>query len=262
MDYDQTAAAAVYDRARAYGRDAETLWRRVVVDSVAGVDVQTVLDLGCGTGRYSARLADWLSADIIGVDPSTTMLDRARRNVSSNRVRFVSGPAEDIPLPDGGVDLVFISMALHHFRDRGAAVAECRRVLRPEGRLCLRAGTTDQSLRYPYLPFFPEAGTLWNSTLLSAEATRSCFEEGGFRQIEHKIVESRVADDWPEFAKKIALRADSTLIQLDDEAFERGLADLRAYSDTPDAVGPVIEPIDCFVFDRNDLAADETSATA
>src|SRR5262245_50840146 len=97
-----------------------------LVASHASPTVRTILDLGCGTGRFAFPLAARFSAPVIGVDPSAKMLAEGRRD---RRVYFVQGQGEHLPLRDRAVDLVFTSMAYHHFTQPGVVAAECRRVL-------------------------------------------------------------------------------------------------------------------------------------
>jgi SAM-dependent methyltransferase len=84
-----------------------------------------ILDLGAGTGKLTALLAE-LGADVTAVDPDEAMLAELRRQVPS--VRALPGPAEAIPLPDGSVDAVLCGQSLHWF-DQSRALPEVARVL-------------------------------------------------------------------------------------------------------------------------------------
>src|SRR5688572_4487507 len=114
------------------------LWMRALLGHVDAQSVERILDLGCGTGRFSEALAGSFGADVLGVDPSTKMLERARNKCRDARVRYLRGQAEAIPLQSGSVDVVFISMSFHHFSNRALAARECRRVLRASGSVFVR----------------------------------------------------------------------------------------------------------------------------
>jgi len=88
-----------------------------------------VLDLGCGTGIVSARLAE-IGCEVTGADPSEPMLAYARQRVS--RARFVSAAAESLPFANGAFDAVTCAQAFHWF-DQPRALAEIGRVVRPGG---------------------------------------------------------------------------------------------------------------------------------
>ena len=96
-----------------------------------------VLDVGCGPGRLVEALSKRRQdLQIIGIDPSTDMITRARqrtRTLPNAQVRIAS--AEDLPLEDESVDAVVSSLSSHHWADRTAALDEQTRVLRPGGRL-------------------------------------------------------------------------------------------------------------------------------
>lgn len=88
-----------------------------------------VLDLGAGTGKLTATLAQ-IGAAVTAVEPDEAMLGELRHALPS--VRALSGPAEAIPLPDASVDAVLCGQAMHWF-DMSRAVPEIARVLVPGG---------------------------------------------------------------------------------------------------------------------------------
>ncbi|MFI9407042.1 class I SAM-dependent methyltransferase [Nocardia sp. NPDC052316] len=88
-----------------------------------------VLDLGAGTGKLTGTLVA-LSADVVAVEPDPAMLAELRRVLPA--VRALPGSAEEIPLPDGSVDIVLAGNALHWF-DMAVAGPEIARVLAPGG---------------------------------------------------------------------------------------------------------------------------------
>jgi SAM-dependent methyltransferase len=94
----------------------------------------TVLDAGCGTGRYSIVLAD-RGHEVIGVDQSGAMLDIARKKLPSGDFR--EGDLTALPLPGRSVDAVVCALALVHVPDVASTLREFARVLRPGGRLVI-----------------------------------------------------------------------------------------------------------------------------
>ena len=246
MDYDTTDIAATYDRGRDHGPEVLNLWMNVVSSYVEDQQVKTVLDLGCGTGRFTEALATSFDAEVVGLDPSTKMLTQARAKQRDPRVRYELGHAENIPLPNNSVDLIFISMALHHFDDQSVAARECHRVLKPEATLFLRAGTRDCIPSYPYTEFFPASWPILETTLSPRASIRENFEEAGFSTVAEDVVVQEIAPNHLAYAEKLAAGADSVLAQLTQKDFDAGIAALRSYARTKN--GPVVEPIDVFVF--------------
>jgi len=145
-DYDSVADR--YDVR--YGRYGYSGVRDTVLSFLG--EATAVLEVGCGTGHWLAEIGTRLkpspyedradagsakgSAErqwLAGIDPSTQMLDRARR--AAPAAQLVRARAEALPWRDQAFDRVFCVNALHHFADRERFFAEARRVLRPGGGL-------------------------------------------------------------------------------------------------------------------------------
>jgi SAM-dependent methyltransferase len=127
------AAADAYARARpGYPDDA--------VDFLVG-RARRVLDLGAGTGKFTASLAA-RGLDVVAVEPSTRMLAQLRSTLD---VEAHEGTAEATGLPDASVDAVVVAQAWH-WVDPALAVPEVARVLRPGGTLGLVWNVRDESV--------------------------------------------------------------------------------------------------------------------
>ena len=126
---------------RAWAPDHEVTWGVFGVPEseigslgeVAGLDV---VELGCGTAYFSARLAR-RGARPVGVDPTPAQLETARRLQGETGVEFplVEAPAESVPLLDASFDLAFSEYGASLWADPERWVPEAARLLRPGGRL-------------------------------------------------------------------------------------------------------------------------------
>ena len=96
-----------------------------------------VLDLGCGTGWASRRMARVVtSGEVVGIDVADEMLRRAEQASGGlKNVRYVWGSAERIPAPDNHFTKVLSVESFYYYADQGKALDELRRVLAPGGRL-------------------------------------------------------------------------------------------------------------------------------
>lgn len=103
-----------------------------------------VLDIAAGPGSSALLLAEDFGADVLGIDISPELVDRARTaGRGAEGVEFIVADAELLPLATGGFDAVFCECALSTFPDKSSALAEFARVLRPGGRLGLTDVTLD-----------------------------------------------------------------------------------------------------------------------
>ena len=101
-------------------------------DLVPAVDGERVLDAGCGHGRY----AEWLlerGADVVAVDKSAEMVERAARRVGDEATVRQGDIGAPLPFDDDVFDGVVSGLALHYVEDWRPTVREFARVLRPGG---------------------------------------------------------------------------------------------------------------------------------
>ncbi|MEV6325623.1 methyltransferase domain-containing protein [Nocardia sp. NPDC051787] len=99
-----------------------------------------ILDIGCGTGYLTRRLAEIAdSGSVVGLDPSAAVLERARKLTPATNCTYTVGVAESLSAADDSFDVVANCLMLHHLPEdlRPRALAEMRRVLRPGGRLLI-----------------------------------------------------------------------------------------------------------------------------
>jgi SAM-dependent methyltransferase len=98
-----------------------------------------VLEVGCGPGRLSIRLAHRYGLDVTGLDLDPAMIERARANAERSQEgderlpEFIVGDVASLAFPDGSFDLVVSTLSMHHWADPKAGLTDLDRVLRPGG---------------------------------------------------------------------------------------------------------------------------------
>jgi len=148
-----------------------------------------VLDVGCGTGVFGARIREALpNARVWGVDLVKEMLQggAARWAAHDGDLTPVRGDSEALPFASGTFDVVTCANSFHHYPHQDRAVAEMRRVLEPGGTLMIIDGYRDA----PYGWFIYDvcvAGVEGNVLHCSRKRMRSLFAEAGFSVDRQKV---------------------------------------------------------------------------
>ena len=106
------------------------LEQRALLRWIAYLHPRRAIDVGCGTGRWTARLS------AIGVDASAAMLAVAAGKPGL-RGRLAAADATALPIASGAADLVLCALTLGHIGDQAAAMREFARILAPGGTLLL-----------------------------------------------------------------------------------------------------------------------------
>jgi ubiquinone/menaquinone biosynthesis C-methylase UbiE len=113
-------------------------WSRLLAPNYiafAGVkNGDRVLDVGTGTGSAAAAVAAGMPAsEIVGVDPSEGFIAYAQKNVTSTRAHFEVGDAQALKFKDAAFDNAIALLVMNFVPDPNKAIAEMRRVTRPQG---------------------------------------------------------------------------------------------------------------------------------
>jgi ubiquinone/menaquinone biosynthesis C-methylase UbiE len=95
------------------------------------------LDLGCGIGQFAFELAEARPrAEVVAVDPTPGMIERARRDFAHERVTYLQGSIDEIPR-DSGFDVITCMHAFPYVQDGAACARRMHELLRPAGRVLL-----------------------------------------------------------------------------------------------------------------------------
>jgi len=135
--------ASAYDQWRCDRRSE--FFDRLYLDLAKNHSPSSVLEIGCGAGHLLQKLEGQIpDCQFRGIDLSRVMVDRAREKGFD----AIVGSGNELPYADQEFDMVIAGTWVFKYLDRGKAMAECRRVLRPGGALAFD------------LPFHPARGLL------------------------------------------------------------------------------------------------------
>jgi ubiquinone/menaquinone biosynthesis C-methylase UbiE len=198
---------------------------RVIDEEIAG---RSVLDLGCGSGRYAVALAALGANPVTAVDYQAKSYQRASEYCAKHAlpVRFVEANILQLPFADRSFDFVFSNGVLHHTRSWRKALDEYVRVMRRSGFLFLYATggffwTTRRAVR-PLFQSIPRAYTARVLELLGMPGNRMIFMDTWYVPIEEHITRAKLESEFDRHGlayEKLKSRVETDL----DSAIDHGI---------------------------------------
>jgi arsenite methyltransferase len=173
---------------------------QLLLENIPFAGQQRILDLGFGTGFPLLLLARRFGPDVevFGADTWEAALERAARKCEAwglHNVTLLLQRADHIDLPSQSIDLITSNLGLNNFQDVSAVMAECRRLLRPDGRLCISTNLRGTFAEY-YAAFEAVSDDRLRSKIQDQAAHRqdiaglcTLFETQGFAVVQ--VVEDR-----------------------------------------------------------------------
>ena len=141
------------------------------------------LDVGCGTGNYTAALYA-RGLDFIGIDPSREMLEKAQ--AKNPAITWIMGTAEQIDLPADSINGVLASLTIHHWQDLRRGFLEISRVLKKDGRMVLFTTLPEQTKAYWLYHYFPKMIEDSIKVLPRREQIEEAFDNAGLKIVQEE----------------------------------------------------------------------------
>jgi ubiquinone/menaquinone biosynthesis C-methylase UbiE len=183
--FDGHAAADDYD---VFTPQASTRLAEAFVNLTGLKPGARVIDLGCGSGTFTALLAR-AGYDCVGLDISAKLLEVGRHK--HPQIEFVAGDIEHLPFPGESFDGALLSGVVHHFPDPSPCAKETFRLLRPRGRFL----AFDPNRMNPFMwlyrdrasPLYSSVGVTPNERPVLAREVRVTFARAGFSVTSHYL---------------------------------------------------------------------------
>jgi len=125
---------------------AQQQWARELIAKLALAGSEDVLDLGCGDGKVTAEIADWVPhGTVMGIDNSEAMIALARQQYPAScypNLTFELMDARELAL-ENQFDVVFSNAVLHWIKDHRLVVEGLFKSLKPRGKILLQMGAKD-----------------------------------------------------------------------------------------------------------------------
>ena len=123
-----------YDTDENLTRDLD---QKVTREALANLQFDSILEIGCGTGKNTAFLVQ-VGAHVHALDFSEGMIEKAKKKVQADNVRFsVADLTQRWPCEDQSYDLIVCNLVLEHIEDLSFIFSEAFRVLDEKGRFLL-----------------------------------------------------------------------------------------------------------------------------
>ena len=188
----------VFEDGNAYER-MMGVWSQIVgkefIEWLNPTSGQSWIDIGCGTGAFTAQIADFCSpTQLLGIDPSEHQIEFARKRSMAHSATFQTGDATALPCEPSSFDVATMALVLFFLPDPVLGIAEMKRVVKSEGTLAayvwdipgeglpidpIHAEFRKRGINYPLPP---------SSDVSNIDKLETLWTEAGLRSLECKQI--------------------------------------------------------------------------
>lgn len=235
LDYDAPAGAGTgYAELRPFSSfDRDVL--AAALAALGPIEGLRILDVGCGTGRFTRELAA-CGADVTGFDASATMLAAAKTHAPPDRARapvYVRGDA-NAELPPGPFDAITSFYALQYL-DVGAFFRRATRALVPSGRIAVVTFPHRHFVESEFSKFFPSMAAIDLARFPSRQRVGAALHDAGFEDVQVCEIVAELRDPPSPLIEKVERKYLSSFHLLSDAEFREGVSAMRrAWADLKD----------------------------
>jgi ubiquinone/menaquinone biosynthesis C-methylase UbiE len=226
---DYRKIAEYFDDGRTSSGPVIDLWMGLIGKYVQPTSESRILDIGCGTGRFTLPMRKRFNCRVAGADSSEEMLDKARTKDVKKTVQWDVQDIHNMTYGDGTFDAVFMSNLVHHCESPVKALNECYRVLDKNGMILVRHGSLEQISEDVTHTFFPETLPIDEARVPDIGTLERWLEKAGFAGVTTEEVEQKTCRTGEEVIKIHALKSTSVLSMISEDSFQYGMEKLTEY---------------------------------
>ncbi|MFX1377211.1 MAG: class I SAM-dependent methyltransferase [Promethearchaeota archaeon] len=221
INYDKFSQ--IYDISRGiHTKTVEALVKLTLIDSNS-----LILDMGCGTGNYTAALKKFAN-NVIGIDLSLAMIEKAMSKFPN--LEYINGNVINLPFRSDFFDGLYVIQVIHHIMDKFVFLKETYRVLRKNGFIAIHTCSHNQIKTYWYTYYFPEGLKFELKRFLDIKKLTPLLKKSGFSNIGVEICyhDSVIMNQSPEkYLDKNFRNGDSMFALLSEDQIEVGCKKLK-----------------------------------
>jgi N-methyltransferase StaMA len=177
----------------------------LVADRLVLAGAARVLDVGCGSGKASVRIAASRGLQVVGITVSDYQLQLARARPQDERLpgraSFHLADAMELPFEDSSFDGAYAIESILHMRDKNAVFGHLARVLRPGARLVMADFYQDGEISGEDADLVTQGSQLFQiPSLINADEYREYVHRAGLQLVEFTNVRENVQRTYDSFA--------------------------------------------------------------
>lgn len=216
---DYAKIAGYYDKLRP--EPADILLSRIA--EYGRIDANSkVLDVGCGTGRFSLRLFAVKNSTVCALEPSIEMLKQAVAKDKLRNVLWLQGDGQRLPFQGDFFNCVYMTLVIHHMENKEMALQEIHRTLKKGGK-CLIMTTSHYRIKRSILNDFPGVTAIDLKRFPSLPSLKKTMMKIGFNDVHCHRVKQYEDVSTDDYLKRVRKKYISTLTLLSEETFQKGL---------------------------------------
>jgi len=217
---DYSKIADHYDKLRPPPAD---VWTSKIIEYGEINELSSVLDVGCGTGRFPLNISSLKKPLICSLESSIHMLKKALEKDMTKEILWVLGDGQKLPFKSDFFDCIYMTLVIHHIEDKESALREIYRTLKKGGN-CVIMTNSHYRMKRGLMRHFPGVVAIDLRRFPTIPRLKGLMAKIGFRNVHHHVVKHDEGFlPTNEYFERVRNKHISTLTLLSEKQFQRGI---------------------------------------